>query len=187
MSQQQMNCLSLPLRVLALIVCFLLSLSTIVVVNGAQDLNNNIEEEPAWIPENGTPPSQVEALIALYNSTGGPKWSPVQWNISSDPCLDGWEGIKCDQYNNVYTVSLQNNNLVGTIPSDIENLPALQFLYLSSNRIAGSIPASLGTLVGLQQVGLDQNNLTGNIPSFAKLTNLQNLFLQENQLQVRYR
>lgn len=136
-------------------------------------------------PENGTPQSQIDALVALYNATNGPQWSPIQWNIDSDPCLNAWQGIKCDQYNNVYTVTLQKNNLVGTIPSEIENLPALQFFFLSGNNLTGSIPASIGALVGLQQIGFDSNELSGSIPSsFSKLTNLQSLFLQSNQLQV---
>lgn len=129
--------------------------------------------------QSSTPPAQVDALISLYNATEGPYWINT-WNISSDPCNDAWYGIKCDS-NNVYTLSLQNNNLNGEIP-DLSALTYLQFLYLSNNILVGSIPSSLA-ITSMLQMGLDGNQLTGTIPSeFANLNLLQTLYLQNNQL-----
>jgi len=72
--------------------------------------------------------------------------------------------------------------LDGTIPQAIENLTALQFLYLSNNKISGKIP-DLSKLSQLQQLGLDTNSISGVIPtSLGQCKNLQTLFLQENLL-----
>eukprot|EP01120_Amphizonella_sp_Union-15-10_P012173 TRINITY_DN5370_c0_g1_i1.p1 TRINITY_DN5370_c0_g1~~TRINITY_DN5370_c0_g1_i1.p1 ORF type:complete len:295 (+),score=43.24 TRINITY_DN5370_c0_g1_i1:115-999(+) len=132
-------------------------------------------------------PTQLVALIDFYQNLNGPNWI-TSWpinsngNATSDPCLAGWYGIKCNGPN-VYSLVLQANALRGTIPPSISALHGLQFLYLSKNSITGTIPYSLGTLSGLQQLGLDSNFINGTIPtSFLNLDILQSLFLQDNQL-----
>jgi len=125
-------------------------------------------------------------LQALWNSTGGPGWS-TQWNIGSDPCINSWFGVQCrpfgtNQYN-VWSLVLQSNNLAGTIPSDIQLLDQLQFLYLSKNRIQGTLPSEMGELRQLVQLGLDGNMITGGFPqTFSLMSGLQWLYAQDNLL-----
>eukprot|EP01094_Clydonella_sp_ATCC50884_P006560 TRINITY_DN15782_c0_g1_i1.p1 TRINITY_DN15782_c0_g1~~TRINITY_DN15782_c0_g1_i1.p1 ORF type:complete len:273 (-),score=78.47 TRINITY_DN15782_c0_g1_i1:169-987(-) len=129
--------------------------------------------------EAATTPEQKSALVALYNSTGGPYWF-TRWDIDTDPCDNNWYGVLCAN-SNVYSLSLQSNNLTGTIPSALSGLTSLQFLYLSKNRLSSTLPESLGNLRGLQQVGLDYNQLSGTIPSsFVNLELMQSLYLQDN-------
>jgi len=126
-------------------------------------------------------------LQALWNVTGGPGWGNLKWNIGTDPCINNWAGVQCrpfgsNQYN-VWSLVLQNNNLVGSIPSEIGLLDQLQFLYLSKNRLQGSLPSQIGELRQLIQLGLDGNMLTGGIPqSVSLIGGLQWVYLQDNQL-----
>lgn len=55
-----------------------------------------------------------KALIQLYNSTGGDKWTRKD-NWCSDKPITEWYGVSFDEYNNLYDISLYDNNLVGKI------------------------------------------------------------------------
>ena len=48
-------------------------------------------------------------------------------------------------------VYLHNNNLTGTIPSQIAKMTRLQMLYLSNNTLLGDIPSELSTLQNLSK------------------------------------
>ncbi|KAI9209468.1 uncharacterized protein BJ171DRAFT_487109 [Polychytrium aggregatum] len=79
---------------------------------------------------------------------------------------------------------IQDSRLNGTsIPSQIGNLKALQFLVLRHNNLVGSIPSSLGSLISLIELELYENNLSGNIPAeLGFLINLKSLTLSSNVL-----
>ncbi len=78
---------------------------------------------------------------------------------------------------------LQDNELTGSIPSELGSLTSLQWLYLHNNQLTGSIPTQLGSLASLQQLFLRNNQLTGSIPTqLGSLTSLQRLYLNNNQL-----
>ncbi|XP_055828182.1 probable LRR receptor-like serine/threonine-protein kinase At3g47570 isoform X1 [Solanum dulcamara] len=64
-------------------------------------------------------------------------------------------------------------NLVGTIPHSISNCSKLTNLELSNNKLSGLIPNSLGYLAHLQYLNLAGNNLTSE-SSFSFLTSLTN-------------
>lgn len=128
-----------------------------------------------------------EALLAIHESTDGPNWGPYTWdttNDTSDPCLDNWAGVQCNfGGQHVQTISLQANNLKGTLPEQLGDLTYLNFLYFSKNALSGTIPSSIGNLKLLIQLGLDLNQLEGTIPeTMSQLKELQHLFLQDNQL-----
>ncbi len=41
------------------------------------------------------PPAQVDALLSLYNATGGPLWLDNRgWTSAADPC-SYWTGVHC--------------------------------------------------------------------------------------------
>ncbi|XP_077216669.1 receptor kinase-like protein Xa21 isoform X2 [Tasmannia lanceolata] len=80
-------------------------------------------------------------------------------------------------------LSLEQNQIVGSIPSQIGNLFNLQILSLGFNNITGTIPDSIGNLTQLSQLGLEQNNLQGSIPStLGNCQNLTLLMLAQNNL-----
>uniref|UniRef100_A0A0D9XUE0 non-specific serine/threonine protein kinase n=1 Tax=Leersia perrieri TaxID=77586 RepID=A0A0D9XUE0_9ORYZ len=80
-------------------------------------------------------------------------------------------------------ILMDNNMLSGQIPSTITNLPNLMFLSLSHNKLSGEIPQSIGTIEQLLKLYLQENDLTGPIPSsIARCTNLVKLNISRNKL-----
>lgn len=103
---------------------------------------------------------------------------------------------------NITTLEIVNNNLTGNIPSEISNLThltklngslpstignltSLDALYLKSNKFSGEIPSSLGNLTSLNLLTLSNNNFTGRIPdSFVNLIALTLLEINNNPLDI---
>jgi hypothetical protein len=82
---------------------------------------------------------------------------------------------------NLVWLSLENNQLA-QIPSQIPQLKKLQTLNLGRNKISGGVSLLTG-LTNLQQLFLNNNLLSGNIPSeFLGMSNLLMLNLNSNQL-----
>lgn len=127
--------------------------------------------------------TQREALVALYASTNGDSWTNNDyWNSDTVPLCD-WYGIYCPDSTNVTEIFLNNNNLDGTIPPEIEYLTNLEVLGLTNNNLKGAIPQEIGKLTNLYSLFLQINQLTGPIPrEIGKLTNLQSLKLHDNRL-----
>ncbi|CAM9828491.1 unnamed protein product [Hapterophycus canaliculatus] len=53
-----------------------------------------------------------EALVALYNATGGPSWNRNR-NWKTDADLSQWHGIETDDQGRVVRLTLNSNNLQG--------------------------------------------------------------------------
>ena len=55
----------------------------------------------------GTPAAQIDALLALYNSTNGTAWRiPALFVWVGEPCVDLWYGVGCDASLNITYVAL---------------------------------------------------------------------------------
>jgi hypothetical protein len=75
--------------------------------------------------------------------------------------------------------------LTGNIPSELGNLPALEWLNLGGNQLSGSIPPELGNFATSIRFGLilNSNQLSGEIPQeLGNLTNMYTLHLYGNPL-----
>ncbi len=150
------------------------------------------------------PQLECEALVALYNSTDGPNWKHSDnWNVTNTPC--SWTDVTCvdghvrtlwlsnnqlsgsipselGNLSQLTLLRLENNQLSGSIPSELENL-RLTILYLYNNQLSGSIPSELGNLSQLRNLSFDGNQLSGSIPSeLGNLSRLSTLYLNHNQL-----
>ena len=127
------------------------------------------------------------ALVELYKATGGANWLHNENWSTSDKVptakeLEKWHGVTLTS-GCVTKLSLNGNNLVGRIPSDLGKLANLESLYMQNNKLSGSIPPQLGMLANLRQLLLYDNFLTDSIPpQLGKLANLELLYLENNKL-----
>lgn len=159
-------------------------------------------------PPPSSPPNTTQllraSLRALYESTSGGGWtSRSGWLSASDPCT--WHGVTCQD--SIVQLELHNNNLDGTLPSELFALPLGQLyahknrlsgtipteialpsssfskLYLHGNgKISGTMPTELGELSKLAYFSLFHNLLSGTIPqSFGDLRVYAVCFLFQRQ------
>ena len=89
--------------------------------------------------------------------------------------------ILCESDNRVTGIYLQENGLVGTIPTHIGLMTNLKTLDLWSNNLTGKLPTQLGQLVGLTSFSCSSNALTGGLPpQLGGLTSLVRLYVNLN-------
>lgn len=86
-------------------------------------------------------------LVTLYHATDGPNWENNE-NWLSDRPLDEWFGVTTNFAGRVAQLSLENNNLTGTLPLGLAKLTDLKTLRFSGNtQLTGSLPRELTELL----------------------------------------
>ena len=130
-------------------------------------------------PLGGASPLEQDslALVALYDSTGGANWTN-SWNLNTP--VSTWYGVTVSG-GRMTILTLQSNQLNGSIPPELGNLDSLTLLYLNDNQLTGSIPVELGDLANLTGLFLYSNELSG-LPDLSALTALKFLLVQNNRL-----
>ena len=117
------------------------------------------------------------ALVTLYNATDGPNWTD-NTNWLSNEALSAWHGVTTDADGRVTDLLFYDNQLTGTIPTQLGQLTELQYLNLNNNELSGTIPTELRRLTKLTGLDLGNNRLTGTIPTqLGQLTELRYLNL----------
>ena len=86
--------------------------------------------------------------------TDGPNWTN-NTNWLSGP-LNTWYGVTV-QDGRVTAVDLNNNNLIGTLPSRIGKLNALASFVVWGNQLTGELPPELGNMSSLVTLDLGVN------------------------------
>ena len=159
--------------------CFLISLAVAFFV-----LSGNVYAQTTCANHMpGDPPSDRDVLIDLYCATitRGALWrNSTNW--LSDSAFNSWYGVTATG-DTVTRIILPLNNLIGTIPSELEDLGSLEQLNLRANELTGTILSELGNLSHLTHLNLYVNKLSGTIPSeLGGLSSLQELHLYDNEL-----
>ncbi|KAJ8536403.1 hypothetical protein K7X08_034804 [Anisodus acutangulus] len=130
------------------------------------------------------------------------------WNLSSDPCTNKWEGITCDsgmqhvkiivldqknlngildaayvcQATSLAVLSLNENEIIGTLPQEISNCRRLTHLYLRGNKFSSNFPSSLPRLNNLKRLVVSDNAFSGKIPDMSRISGLLTFLAERNQL-----
>jgi len=127
--------------------------------------------------------TQRYTLATLYFATRGDKWHTSNyWLSARDVCE--WHGIMCNAEGHVQGLTLELNNLAGTIPEEITSLHSLTLLAIHNNELTGTIPNQIGKLTNMRFLYLDTNSLSGDIPaSISSMLSLEELTLSSNKLQ----
>ena len=86
-----------------------------------------------------------EALVSLYQATNGVNWLKSDNWLTNVP-LDAWHGVTTDSSGRVIALDLSENELSGSIPSELGEFTELKELHLEENELSGSIPPELGKL-----------------------------------------
>lgn len=122
-----------------------------------------------------------EALMALYNATGGAEWTN-RTNWGTDAELSEWYGVTVKD-NEITEIVLPANNLKGALPKELAALNRLERLVLNDNVLSDTLPDVIGRMLLLRELNLANNSLTGKIPaSFGDLRKLDVLDLSHNRL-----
>jgi len=130
----------------------------------------------------GVSEAEKQALIDLYNSTDGANWTNNTNWLTDAPVCD-WSGVTVVD-GRLVTLYFLNNNLVGNLPSSLENLINIKRLTITRNPgLIGDIPISIGNLNSLELIEFSSNNLTGEIPSqLGNINSLRTLSVFGNEL-----
>jgi hypothetical protein len=127
--------------------------------------------------------TDCQALVALYQSTGGPGWTTRTGWFTSGMCSSVWEGIECTA-GRVSEISLPGNNLVGSLPPTFTSMTGLRIIDLAGNDIGDVFPDFTG--FSLQILDLSGgNDFSGDIstsPIWGMTTTLTEVLLGGNQL-----
>ena len=84
---------------------------------------------------------------------------------------------------NLQQLSLRNNFLTSTIPSNLGFLTNLAYLQLFSNSLIGTLPIELSKLIKLNSLFLQSNLISGTIPlSYSAMIKLVSLNIGNNKL-----
>jgi len=123
------------------------------------------------------------ALVAIYKSTNGDEWTD-NTNWLSDSSVSTWKGISVSiAGDRVTQIDLADNNVTGTIPSEIGDLTDLLFLKMGNNPLGGTLPSQIGSCTNLYAIQIFNTNLEGAIPpEIGNLENLNTIQLYNNQL-----
>ncbi|KAF2933230.1 hypothetical protein DAI22_04g066200, partial [Oryza sativa Japonica Group] len=145
-----------------------------------------------------TDPVEAVALNTIMRRWG--KEASSEWNVSGDLCSgfaadkNDWDYypninpfIKCDcTFSNntlcrITKLRVNKLDVVGQIPSELQNLTRLENLDLNYNYLTGFIPSFIGKFTSMKYLALGFNPLSGPLPKeLGNLTNLISLGISLN-------
>lgn len=169
--------------------------SLLVALLGVTPIKSNQGANSLCAPEDD--PDDCLALVALWNATG----RTFKWKMDGKTSLCAWfdgstaSEIGCRKSTGrVINVLIQEENMTGTIPSEIGYLGELQDWFVTgTDTLSGTLPSELGQLSNLggsdsgtdyrRGFTLQSSKISGTIPpEIGKLGKLHNLVLAYHRL-----
>lgn len=137
-----------------------------------EDYATILEVAQPWTPR--SEPTPMYPLVFERMSAGETK--------SSDHC--NWFGVTCStgDYPEIVGITWNQQELDGTIPSEISLLESITSIDLSNNYIHGTIPSELYKLPNLEKLILQHNYLEGQLNLQSSSNRLVHLDLGHNLL-----
>ena len=83
--------------------------------------------------------TQRDILLALYNDTNGAAWTNNTDWLGAEGTECSWYGVECDTDGKVIGLNLKQNNLVGSIPNELDGLSLIQYLDLGRWVVISSV------------------------------------------------
>jgi len=124
-------------------------------------------------------------LRQLPATTDGANWLR-QWNLSESKAESAVPYGVTVSDGHVVGLSLQGNQLSGTLPVEVFSLPKLRSLTLGSNQLTGDLTELAASVVqndSLRLLDLSYNQLTGNLYDLAvRFPNLTDLRVKNNRI-----
>lgn len=104
------------------------------------------------------------ALVDLAKATSVEGWSHNSNWLNPDVSVCDWTLVGCNAQGRVKLLTLDFNNLTGSLPDSLGNLTFLEDLDLEYNSLAGPLPSTIAKMGSLIQLGVGGNSMTGPIP-----------------------
>ncbi|RPJ87444.1 MAG: hypothetical protein EHM18_01090, partial [Acidobacteria bacterium] len=134
------------------------------------------------------PLSEREALIALYNSTNGPKWLYATNWLGPHGTEGTWSGVVVND-GHVTQLQLTGRNLTGPLPPEIGDLPYLETFnagvsggFTPWHNYITALPPQIGKLSRLDTLNLTSNKIESLPTEIGELQNLRTLVLSSNPI-----
>lgn len=156
------------------------------------------EDSMGLCPQDEKALTQRYVMAVFYYAMNGDDWKECSQNSSS--CLDNavfkqqrnnflsgtrecsWGGLECNKKQCIIAIMKQNQQMTGSIPSELGHLTCLKILDMDDNSIQGTIPDMFTNLTNLRTIDIDTNELSGTLPpSLYQLQNLVVLDINDNQ------
>lgn len=101
----------------------------------------------------------------LYFALEGTRWQDdTNWLQGPSPCSGLWYGISCSSKGSI-SISLEQNDLQGSLPTELGLLRSLETLEIWRNGISGSLPSEIGLLMKLQTLDFHLTLIHSELPS----------------------
>lgn len=121
---------------------------------------------------------EKNALLDLYTATNGDNWTN-KWDFNKP--VSTWYGVTLVE-GKIVGLNLSSNNLVGTIPSSIQDLKYLESFNVFKNNLKGQFPSELFKIPTIKHINISFNSFTGHLPeSISLATSLVSLELFMNK------
>tara|TARA_R110000823_G_scaffold5765_11_gene22765 strand:- start:7 stop:435 length:429 start_codon:yes stop_codon:yes gene_type:complete len=122
--------------------------------------------------------NEKNALLDLYTATNGDNWIK-KWDFNQP--ISTWYGVTVVD-DKIVSINLSSNNLVGSIPSSIQDLKYLESFNVFKNNLKGHFPSELFKIQTIKHINISFNMFTGNLPeSISLASGLVSLELFMNQ------